>query len=152
MSNGNPLGRGGLVLSGLTRICRCVESLPASRRSPHTVALADGGQNNHSVQRGVPVPPCTQDCCIYWSPRMMTSFPASQRGYCQNVPGSMFVPHVCELMNGLVWKSCEIWKRHDWQGRIPLLQAVWLVQLRVSLICNLPSGFPLGRVLGDWVH
>lgn len=30
----------------------------------------------------------------------------------------------CELMNGLVWRSCEILKRHGLQGTIPLLQAV----------------------------
>lgn len=52
--------------------CRCAESLPASRRSPRTAGPADGGQSNHSVQRAGPVPPCTQGCCIYWSPRMMT--------------------------------------------------------------------------------
>lgn len=80
--------------TGLVPTCRCEESLRASRRSPRTAAAADGGQSNHSVQLAVLEPPCTQGCCIYWSPRMMTSFPASQRGCCQNVRGSMSVPHV----------------------------------------------------------
>ncbi len=83
--------------TGLFPTCRCVESLPASRRSLRTVGPADGGQSNHSVQRAGPVLPCTQGCCIYWSPRMTTSFPASQRGCCQNVPGSMSVPHVWQI-------------------------------------------------------
>lgn len=58
--------------TGLFLTCHCAESLPESRRSLRTVGPADGGQSNHSVQRAGPVPPCTQDCCIYWSPRMMT--------------------------------------------------------------------------------
>lgn len=83
--------------TGLFPTCRCAASLPVSRRSPRTVDLADGGQSNHSVQRAAPVPPCTQDCCIYWSPQMMTSFPESQRGHFQSVPGSMSVPHVWKI-------------------------------------------------------
>lgn len=82
---------------GLIPTCHYAESLPASRRILRTVCPADGSQSNHSVQRAGPVPPCTQDCCIYWSPRMMTSFPASQRGCCQNVPGSMSVPRVWQI-------------------------------------------------------
>lgn len=46
----------------------------------------------------------------------------------------------CESMNGFVWKSCEIWKRHDWQGMIPLLQAVWLVQLQGHSLCTVCQG------------
>lgn len=74
--------------------CRCAESPPASRTSLRTASPADGSRSNHSVQRAGPVPPRRQDCCIYWSQLMMTSFPASQRERCQNVPGSTYVPHV----------------------------------------------------------
>lgn len=87
--------------TGLLPTCRCVESLPASQRSLRTVSPADGSQSNHSVQRAGPAPPCTQDCCIYWSLRMMTSFPASQRGCCQNVPGSMSAPRAWQKKKGV---------------------------------------------------
>lgn len=93
---------------GLFPTCRYAESLPASRRILRTVGPADGSQSNHSVQRAGPVPPCTQDCCIYWSPRMMTSFPASQRGCCQNVPGSMSVPRVWQIKKVLTRTHTQV--------------------------------------------
>lgn len=83
--------------------CRCVESLPASRTSPRTGAPAGGDQNKHSVQLAAPAPPCTQDCCIYWSPRTMTSFPESRRGNFRTVAGSMFSPHVWQIKEVLTW-------------------------------------------------
>lgn len=138
-----------ISLTGLFPTCRYVESLPASRRSLRTVCPADGSQSNHSVQRAGPAPPCMQDCCIYWSPRMMTSFPASQRGCCQNVPGSMSAPRVWQKKKVLTrtrpsdpvfqLKSTTL-ERDNWQS-VPLfleagcLAIWWTNQLLCARLC-----------------
>lgn len=122
--------------------CHYAESLPASRRSLRTAGLAGASRSNHSVRRAGPEPPCRQDCCIYWSRRMTTSFPVSQRGCCLSVPGSMSAPRVWTHNKVLTETQCDCQPLGGGAPSCFRRVSVRQVQTRWKTVEQRPSGGP----------